>query len=202
MDFNFKEDDYKVSKSDISTSGCLKGHITRCEYDSRYDSIGIDIEGENEQVRFLSLGLTKRDSSDKAPGYYQFMALCLLLGISNPKSNENGVYIEIIGKEIVAGVKLKFTAGQKFPKKYLQFFCDPKTGQTYTEKRENKPAVRCKEPIKDEYDMSETTTKQDFAPPADEPPMGFGGGFVNTGTVPANTAPAQAQIPLDEDLPF
>ncbi len=211
--FDFSTEDYEEPVVNemtpfMTTSGYVKGNIAKCAYNASNNCIDIDLLGTQDKKPVLAskmkLFLENKDGT-KSPGFYLFMSICQLIGLSKIERDEySGEYKNLIGKEIVLGIQLKFSEGYDVPLRNIKSVHDPVTGQTLGEKNSNKKAEAIHVKLNDwiEKPQHTTTTKQDFAPPADEPPMGFGGGFVNTGSVPANTAPAQAQIPLDEDLPF
>ena len=153
MSFDFSEEGYRepVEKQFMNTSGYITGVVTRCEYNSSYNSVGIDIESETESCRFLSLYMENKDGS-KSPGYYHFMSLCKLLGVDKPVQDPvTDRFENIEGKPVTIGIKFVFTEGQQYPKKYIQSIHSSKTGCTYGEALEKKPAEIIKTAIKDQF---------------------------------------------------
>ncbi len=153
MSFDFSEETYQepVEKQWMNTSGYITGKITRCEHNTSYNSIGIDIESDEQKCQFLSLYMDNKDGT-KAQGYYQFMSLCKLLGINKPKKDEvSDRFEEIEGKPITLGIKFVFNAGDQYPKKYVQSIHSATSGLTYGEAIEKKPADTIKRELKDQY---------------------------------------------------
>ncbi len=189
----------------MTTSGYVKGNITKCVYNASNNCVDIDQLGTQNKKPVLAskmkLFLENKDGT-KSSGYYMFMSICQLVGLNKiERDGFTGEYKDLIGKEIVFGIQLKVSEGYDVPLRNIKSVHDPVTGQTLGEKNANKKAEAIHVKLTDwiEKPQQQTTVKQDFA--TDEPPLGFGSqpqnGFSQP---PADINNALPQMPVDEDL--